>query len=114
MYGDGSSSRDYTFIDDAVRGIQGALRWVGQGDSGFDVFNLGNRRPVSLDELVSTVAEEMNATPLVERLPAQPGDVRTTCADITRACSELGYEPQTDFRTGVRAFLRWFEEMSRS
>lgn len=109
VYGDGTTSRDYTFIDDTIGGVLGALNWVSREGGGYEVFNLGSREPVSLAELVSTLAEEMNVEARIHRLPLQPGDVRTTFADTTRASSQLGYAPQTDFRSGIQAFLRWFD-----
>jgi len=107
MYGDGSTSRDYTYIADTVAGVVKALEWAAKRDGGFDIFNLGNRRTVTLSEMIRTIGEEMGVEPQIESMPMQPGDVEQTYADIDHAREVLGYEPSTDFRDGVRRFLDW-------
>jgi len=109
MFGDGSTSRDYTYIEDTVAGVLGALEWVRAGDGLYDVFNLGNDRTVKLAEMITILAEEMGVEPVIKRLEEQPGDVTRTCADITHARAALGYEPRTEFRDGIRRFLDWYE-----
>lgn len=109
MFGDGSTSRDYTFVEDTVSGVEGALGWVAENPESFGLFNLGNHRTVSLSEMIQVIAEELGVTPSIEQLPMQPGDVDRTFADISRASSALGYRPETDFRTGIRAFVSWLE-----
>ena len=109
MFGDGSSSRDYTYIDDIVAGVLGALDWAGRHAGEYEIFNLGNRRSVTLSEMIRTISEEVGVEPRIEQLPMQPGDVMRTFADITRAKSLLGYEPTMEFREGVGRFLEWFE-----
>lgn len=108
MFGDGSTSRDYTFVDDTVSGVLGALEWVGREESRYRIFNLGNHRTVALRDMIRIVGEEMGVAPRIEQLPMQPGDVVRTYADIGRAGEELGYRPETDFRDGVKRFLEWF------
>jgi UDP-glucuronate 4-epimerase len=108
MYGDGRTSRDYTYVDDTIAGVLGAIDWVSARDGGYDVFNLGNNRTVALDEMIRTLGEEMGIEPRIKRLPMQPGDVVRTYADIGRAGRALGYRPATEFREGVRRFLAWF------
>jgi UDP-glucuronate 4-epimerase len=108
MFGDGSTCRDYTYVDDTVSGILGALEWVRRGEGAYGVFNLGNHRTVALSEMIQILGEEMGVEPRIERLPMQPGDVLRTYADIERARAELGYRPETDFREGVARFLEWF------
>lgn len=108
MFGDGSTSRDYTYIDDTVSGVLGALDWVRRSPGAYGIFNLGNHRTVTLTDMIRTIGEEMGVEPRIERLPMQPGDVARTYADIERAREELGYRPETEFREGVRRFLRWF------
>jgi UDP-glucuronate 4-epimerase len=110
MFGDGSSSRDYTFVADTVSGVIGAPDWANRSEGGFDIFNLGNNRTVTLSEMISTLAEEMGVTPRIERLPMQPGDVDRTYADIERARSVIGYNPTTTFREGVRQFVDWLAD----
>ncbi len=108
MFGDGSTSRDYTYVDDTVSGVLGALEWVGRDGRDYDVFNLGNHRTVALSEMIRVLGEEMGVEPRVRQLPMQPGDVVRTYADIGRASEELAYRPETGFREGVRRFLEWF------
>jgi UDP-glucuronate 4-epimerase len=110
MFGDGSTCRDYTYVDDTVSGVLGALEWVGREQSGYRVFNLGNHRTVALSDMIRILGEEMGVEPRIEQLPLQPGDVVRTYADIGRASEELGYRPETDFRQGVERFLEWFSQ----
>jgi UDP-glucuronate 4-epimerase len=108
MFGDGSTSRDYTYVDDTVSGVLGALEWVSRADSAYGIFNLGNHRTVALSDMIRIIGEEFGVEPRVKRLPMQPGDVLQTYADIGRASRELGYQPATQFRVGVQRFLEWF------
>jgi len=108
MFGDGTTCRDYTYVDDTIAGILGALEWVSHADNGYGVFNLGNNQTVSLSDMIQTLGEEMGIEPRIRRLAMQPGDVLRTYADIERAGRELGYHPETPFREGVRKFLEWF------
>jgi UDP-glucuronate 4-epimerase len=108
MFGDGSTCRDYTYVDDTISGILGALGWVSRREGAYGVFNLGNSRTVALSEMIRTLAEEMGIEPRIRRLPMQPGDVLRTYADIGRASEALGYRPDTQFREGVKRFLEWF------
>lgn len=112
MFGDGSSSRDYTYIDDIVTGVLGAMDWAGLHAGRYEIFNLGNCMSVSLSEMIRTIAEEVGVEPRIEQLPMQPGDVMRTYADITRAKNILGYEPTTEFRMGVRRFLEWYDALA--
>ncbi len=104
FYGDGSTRRDYTYIDDIVDGVVGAL----DRPRGYRIYNLGESRMTSLAELVSLLGELMGREPVLERLPMQAGDVRITYADVTRAREELGYEPRTELRAGLERFLEWY------
>jgi len=107
LFGDGSSSRDYTFVDDAVMGLMGALSWARRGKGRCEVFNLGNDHPVALSEMVETLAEVMGVEARTRFLPAQPGDAVRSWADITKAKEILGYRPATSFRVGITRFLEW-------
>jgi UDP-glucuronate 4-epimerase len=114
MFGDGSTSRDYTYIDDTVEGLLGALGWARDGEGLCDVFNLGNDRTVTLSEMISVLGAEMGVEAVIKQLGEQPGDVTRTCADITHARTTFGYRPRTEFRVGIRRFLDWYEgELSR-
>ena len=109
LYGDGTSGRDYTYIEDCVQGILCAM------DSTtlpFEIYNLGSARLVQLRELVRLIADCMSTKPTIEWLPPQRGDVPITLADITRAREVLGYQPRTDIETGIESFVRWYESQA--
>jgi UDP-glucuronate 4-epimerase len=107
MFGDGTSRRDYTYIDDILQGVEGAIRWVDEHEGTFETLNLGESRTVELREMIRVLGEEMGVEPRVRQLPEQPGDVDRTYSDISRARSLLGYDPRWDFRAGVREFVKW-------
>jgi len=107
MFGDGSTERDYTYIDDVLQGVEGAILWVAENEGISEVVNLGESRTVGLREMIQVLGEEMGIEPRIRQLPMQPGDVRRTFADISKARRLLGYDPQWEFRAGIRAFLGW-------
>jgi UDP-glucuronate 4-epimerase len=104
FYGDGSSSRDYTWVSDLVDGVVAAIDRTHPGAS---THNLGSGRPVTLMELVEAVAAATGSWPEIDRLPEQPGDVPHTHADISSAKRELGYAPVTTLEQGLRRYLEW-------
>ena len=108
MYGDGSTERDYTYVEDIVDGVLRALRWSIETVGGYEIVNLGGNRTVSLRDMILVLGEEMGITPIIETLPMQPGDVTRTWADVSKAAALFGYSPRTEFRAGIREFLRWF------
>lgn len=108
MYGEGETSRDYTYVQDTVMGIIGALNYVSANKNIFEVANLGNSSPVSLKELVATIYELMDAQPNVCYEPKQAGDVDVTFADISKAKKLFGYQPQTNLRQGLKKFIDWY------
>jgi UDP-glucuronate 4-epimerase len=110
MFGDGNSQRDYTYIDDIVQGVDGALDWVGLNEGVHDIVNLGESRTIGLKEMIRVLGEEMETSPRIRQLPEQPGDVVRTYADISKARRVLGYEPRWEFREGIRAFVKWYRE----
>ena len=118
FFGDGSTERDYTYIDDIVAGVLGAVDWTGAAVAGagaFEIVNLGESRTTRLDRLVELVSEAlagegMPASPVLDRRLAQPGDVLRTCADISKARRLLGYSPATTVEEGIPRFVRWFKE----
>lgn len=109
-YGDGSTQRDYTYIDDIVDGIRKALQWTEEHKAVYEIFNLGNSQTISLSELIAIIEEVVGKRASIERLPLQPGDVLRTYADISHATQVLGYQPKASARDGVQAFYRWYEE----
>lgn len=110
LFGDGGTSRDYTFVEDVVSGVLSACERIDA--HGYRVWNLGGDHPVTLSELVETVASVVGRAPVIERAPAQPGDVERTWADLTRSRAELGYAPRTALREGVERQYRWMLEHS--
>ncbi|HEX2721791.1 MAG TPA: NAD-dependent epimerase/dehydratase family protein [Gemmatimonadaceae bacterium] len=109
LFGDGTTERDYTYISDIVQGIEGALAWTLAAPPGaFECINLGESRTISLSELVDILSAELGVAPRIKRLPAQPGDVQRTFADVAKARTLLGYDPQTPIEAGIRRFVDWF------
>ena len=104
QFGDGSSARDYTYVSDIVQGIVRALGKC----SGYHVWNLGGSRTIALRELVERIARGLGVTPRVRVLPAQPGDVERTWADVSRAREDLDWEPAVGLDQGLERFLEWF------
>jgi UDP-glucuronate 4-epimerase len=105
MYGDGSTKRDYTFVDDIVDGIIKALTYKA---SMYEIINIGNNQPVTLAELVSTIETVAGKKAIIERLPEQPGDVPITYADISKAKRLLNYNPETSLEEGIKSFYNWY------
>ena len=108
IYGDGSSLRDYTYIDDCIEGIMAAL----ERPFPFEVFNLGSGRTVPLMRVVELLAEALGIEPRIEHLPEQPGDVPVTFADVSKARDLLGYRPRTPLEEGIRRFVQWLRRRS--
>jgi UDP-glucuronate 4-epimerase len=106
MFGDGSSSRDYTFVADIVQGIMAALERCER----YRIYNLGGSEPVTLSHLVAELEGALGKKAIIDRKPAQPGDVERTYADLSRSTAELGYKPQTSLVEGLRKFVGWFRE----
>jgi UDP-glucuronate 4-epimerase len=109
MFGDGGSSRDYTYIDDIVDGVVASIERC----AGFEILNLGGRRATSLAELVALIGRRLRVTPRIERLPDQPGDVPVTFADVDKAARVLGYAPKVGIEEGIGRFCDWLEALSR-
>jgi len=110
LYGDGSTRRDYTFVGDVVDGIVAAMDYDG---SPYEVVNLGNDRTVRLSDLVAALEQAFGVDARIDWLPAQPGDVPQTWADISKARRLLGYDPQTPLAEGLRAFAGWLSDRQR-
>lgn len=110
FYGDGTTSRDYTFIGDIIDGVMKALAWVCGDERRYDIFNLGESRPVELRRLVEIIEMAVGKKAVIERLPLQAGDVQRTFADIAKSGAVLGYRPTTSIEDGIREFVRWYGE----
>lgn len=113
MFGDGTSERDYTEIEDILDGIEGALAYVQRNPGTYDVVNLGGARTVSLERMISEIAAAVGEPPRIRRLDDQPGDVRRTFADVSKAERLFGYRPRVRFEDGIRRFADWFLQGSR-
>lgn len=105
VFGDGSTSRDYTFVADTVQGIEAAINY---NASDFEIINLGNRQTVNLSELIEAIENVCGKKAIIDRQPEQLGDVPQTYANITKAQKLLNYQPQTSLETGLKAFYAWY------
>jgi len=104
MFGDGESRRDYTYIDDIVLGVLGAL----EAPPGHRIYNLGESATISLNDLVFLLERTTGIRATRNYLPPEPGDVPVTCADVSRARAEIGYAPKVGVEEGVRRFVEWY------
>jgi UDP-glucuronate 4-epimerase len=104
LYGDGTSRRDYTYIDDIIQGIMGAVHNL----RGYEIFNLGESQTTPLRDLISWLEQALGKKAAIEELPDQPGDVPITYADITKARRLIGYDPKVGIAEGVGRFVQWF------
>jgi UDP-glucuronate 4-epimerase len=109
LYGDGSSRRDYTFIDDLIDGILAVIR----KSKGYEIYNLGESQTTSLSELIGLIEEAIGKKAHVERRPSQPGDVSITYADITKARETLDYRPTVGMKEGIKRFVEWYQAQKR-
>ena len=109
VFGDGTSGRDYTYIDDIIEGIVLAIKKV----KGYKIYNLGDSRVVFLKELIKMLEELLHKKAKVEYLPYQSGDVAITYADITKAKKELGFEPKVKIEEGLKRFIDWFVQKEK-
>jgi UDP-glucuronate 4-epimerase len=105
VFGDGTTRRDYTYVDDIIAGVRASMDYDG---SPYEVFNLGESRTVSLSELIALIERELGQKAVIDRQPPQPGDVPQTFADVSKARRLLGYDPQTPIEEGIRRFVEWF------
>ncbi|MEO6210358.1 MAG: NAD-dependent epimerase/dehydratase family protein [Gemmatimonadaceae bacterium] len=110
FFGDGTAERDYTYITDTVQGVLGAIERSRTAKPGHEIYNLGESAVTTLSSLVKLIEKALGMTAKLERLPAQPGDVRRTLADISRARTFLGYAPSVQVSDGIPRFVAWFRE----
>lgn len=111
MYGDGSTSRDYTFVSDIVEGTVLALNWTLDGCNKYDVFNLGGSHPISLKDLIMLIGKVLGIEPKINQLPMQPGDVNITYSDSNHAKEILHYNPKVKIQEGLEKFIEWYYKM---
>jgi UDP-glucuronate 4-epimerase len=105
QFGDGTTRRDYTYIDDVIQGTIAALNYDGPL---FDIFNLGESETIQLKDLIAAIENALGKKAKINRLPEQPGDMPLTCADISKARKLLGYNPTTRLSDGLPRFMEWF------
>ncbi len=105
QYGDGSTRRDYTYIDDIIQGVMACLTYDGLL---CDVFNLGESQTTTLTELIHAIEDTLDKKALINRMPEQPGDVPLTYADISKARALLNYNPTTKIKDGIPKFVNWY------
>jgi len=106
MFGDGTTSRDYTYISDIVTGIRCAIENMG----GYSIYNLGESRTIELKQVIQTIEEVLKKKAIIEELPPVKGDVEITFADISKARKEIGYNPKYGFKQGIESFVSWYQE----
>jgi len=109
QFGDGTTRRDYTYIDDIIQGTMAALKYDG---ALFDIFNLGENETIQLKDLIVAIENALGRKAKINRLPEQPGDMPLTCADISKARRLLGYKPAMRLSDGLPRFIEWFLQSS--
>ena len=110
MFGDGTTSRDYTYIDDIVDGIIKSCDYCMSNKDVYEILNLGNSSPTTLKEMINIIGEVLEIEPKIKQLPMQPGDVDRTYADISKTKKIIGYQPKTTFKEGIENFVKWYKE----
>lgn len=110
VFGDGSTSRDYTYIQDIINGIVLSIQYVENHENVYEIINLGENTPITLLAMIQTIEKVLGKKAKMNFLPMQLGDVNKTYADITKAKELLGYNPQTSFEEGIRNFVKWYKE----
>jgi len=109
MYGDGTSARDYTYIEDIVNGIMGSLSYLNNNTHIYEVVNIGNNSPVSLKKMIETIYTICGKQSNIKQISMQPGDVNITFSNIDKANKLFGYQPKVSFEEGIRRFVKWYE-----
>lgn len=109
VFGDGSTARDYTFIDDILDGIVACT----EKNFGYEIFNLGESQTVTLTRMIQVLESTLGRTAVIDRQPMQPGDVPLTYADISKAARMLGYRPKVKVDDGIPRFVEWFSRNHR-
>ena len=106
MFGDGTTRRDYTFVDDIIQGVRAAIDYR---ETSHEIFNLGESQTIELSRLIELLEENLGKKATIQRKPMQPGDVPITFADITKAKELLNYNPTTKIEEGIEKFVEWFQ-----
>lgn len=111
VYGDGNTARDYTYIENTIKGIEKSIEYIAEkeGQKVYEIINLGNNEPVKLNDLIQYLKDATGKEIKTNSLPMQPGDVNITFADISKAQNLLGYNPHTSIKEGLKKFIDWYE-----
>lgn len=108
FYGDGTTARDYTYIDDIIDGIIKSSQYLENNSKVYEIINLGENQVINLNEMLSALETHLGKSAIKKNLPMQPGDVIKTNADIAKAKTLIGYNPVTNFQNGTKKFVEWF------
>ncbi|WP_295296217.1 GDP-mannose 4,6-dehydratase [uncultured Brachyspira sp.] len=106
VFGDGTTMRDYTYIDDIVQGIISSVEY---NKTSYEIINLGGGEPINLDRMISTIESVLGKKAIINRMDMQKGDVNKTIADINKARKLLNYNPKTSFESGIQKFIEWYK-----
>lgn len=110
MYGDGTTSRDYTYIGDIIDGIWKSLKYLEKNEDIYEILNIGESTPITLKDMIKTIETKVGKKAKILQMPMQMGDVTTTYASIEKAKNMIGYAPKTSFEEGIEKFVKWFKE----
>lgn len=110
FFGDGSTFRDYTYVEDIIDGIMKSIEYLKNNENVYEIINLGESEPISLKEMVEAIEEALDMKAILDVQPMQPGDVDRTYADISKAKKLIGYNPKTDFKMGIAKFVQWYKQ----
>lgn len=113
FYGDGSTKRDYTYIDDIIQGVVGAINYVMEHENVYEIINLGENHVTSLSEMLISIENSLGKKAVKMNLPKQQGDVDRTYADVAKAKALIGYRPSVEYQNGIKKFMEWFLKKSR-
>ncbi len=108
FYGDGTTQRDYTYIDDIIDGVLKSIVYLEENENIYEIINLGESETISLRKMVETLEKEIGKKAILKQLSMQPGDVNRTFADISKAKELIGYDPKTKFEEGIKKFVNWY------
>lgn len=109
LYGDGNSTRDYTYVEDIVAGIENSINYMMTHEKVYESINLGSGRPIALSQMIRILGEEAGCIPEIVHITQQPGDMENTFASVEKAKKLLDYRPEMSFQEGVRRFVVWFD-----
>lgn len=110
FFGDGSTARDYTYIEDIMDGVLKSIDYLFENDGVYEVLNLGESQVINLKQMLETIEKELGKNANIDRLPMQPGDVNLTNADISKAKKMIQYQPKTSFEEGIKKFVTWYRQ----